>query len=138
MFCKCDYCGEPFNSFGPKICGKCSKELDEIFTKVRRYMYSVGGAVTAEQITEELEVPEKAVLYLIETGRIVTTSELGWHDKCGVCGKAVPNGTSMCPTCSKSVLSGLNKFKDDRAAELLKEIEASKNRVRPMMGKDDK
>ena len=136
MISKCDYCGDAFNSFGAKICGKCSKELDAVFTKVRRYMYATGTAVNVEQITKELEVSEKAVYYMIETGRIVTTAELGWTNRCSNCNKLIPSGATMCPECSRDVISTLNKARSDRSAALANEIKNSRGSVRPMMHKE--
>lgn len=136
MIAKCEYCGEAYNSFGSKICGKCSKELDAVFTKVRRYMYATGTALNVEQITKELEVSEKAVYYLIETGRIVTTAELGWTNRCSGCNKLIPNGTTMCPECSRNVISTLNKARNERSATLENELKGHKSGVRPMMYKE--
>ena len=129
---QCEYCGEAFSGAGSKICAKCAREIDKVFTQVRRYLYSAEGGVNAAKIAEELDVPEKAVLYLIDSGRIVTQGNMEWTDKCHICGKPIPRGASMCVDCSKSIKDGLNKYQSEKIAMLQKELKDNKKRIQPM------
>lgn len=115
--CECEYCQNVFNSIGgQKICPQCAGELDEIFTRIRKYMYSTSDRVTTASLVEKLDVPEKAVDYLIHENRLVLDRQGKAVGKCKICG-APTVGESLCKECRKKFTEGVQKFRQERAQE---------------------
>lgn len=129
--CQCEYCGRAFNSMsGQKICPNCAKEIDDVFARVKKYMYTKPGPLSAAMIVEDLEVPEKAISYLIKEQRLVLDGRHGETRSCKVCG-APTDGQSLCVKCRKTFDENMQSFMDDRQAK--KTEAARKNGVLPIM-----
>ena len=62
----CEICGKPYNDALGKICAVCSKNVDETYTTVRRYMYKNPENCDFIRIIEDTEVSEKELNYLIK------------------------------------------------------------------------
>jgi len=111
---QCEYCGNVFNNVtGQKICPNCSKELDGIFTRIRKYMYSTEELVTAAKLVEELGVSEKAVEYLIRDERLILNRSVKTVGRCKICG-APTSGDSLCEKCRKKFTEGMQKYREEK------------------------
>lgn len=133
---QCTYCGEAFTAANSKVCLKCSKELDGYFAQIRKFLYTTPGQVSSADIIRELDIPEKAVVHLIESGRLVSEQKLVYKTTCKACGREMMSGAMLCPECSKTLntslgISGLSgnkkNDKDDRGQDL-----KERKKVQPM------
>ena len=136
--CLCEYCQNPFNSVsGQKICPGCSKEIDEVFTRVRKYMYSTKEQVTVAKLVEELEVSEKAVNYLIRQRRLTFGSHQGGNGKCRVCGAAT-NGYTLCDKCRASFSESMKNFASENVSRKQNSPTGNNSKYKPLTKRDDK
>jgi predicted amidophosphoribosyltransferase len=99
----CEYCGKPFNNAGVKLCPSCSKDIEEAYIKARRYIYQNPKTCDFISIVEETEIPEKALSYLINKGRIVIADKTAGGLKCRACGKETDGG-SLCESCMAKIM----------------------------------
>lgn len=99
----CEYCGKPFNNVGVKLCRDCSKEIEDTYIKARRYIYRNPKTSDFISIVNDTEVPEKALSYLINKGRIILANQTGSGQKCRACGKETESGT-LCEQCRAKLL----------------------------------
>jgi len=110
---QCEYCQNVFdNRTGQKICPACTKEIDGVFNRVRKYMYSTDERVTATKLVEELDVPERALDYLIQDGRLILEPHSLNSGKCRVCG-APTDGHSLCSRCKASFSANMKTFEQE-------------------------
>lgn len=100
----CEYCGKPFNNPCVKLCSECSKIIDESYVKARRFIYQNPKASDFIMIVQETGVPEKALSYLINKGRIEISNKPGSGLKCRACGKEIKGG-GLCEQCLNKLLS---------------------------------
>lgn len=102
---RCDYCGNAFNRFGSNVCADCTKELDQIYVKVRKFIYKNPEKANFTMIVENTETSEKALSYLIKQGKInIEAPASGTETRCRSCGAATTSGT-LCERCKLKVLS---------------------------------
>ena len=130
---QCTYCGEAFTASSSKVCAKCAKELDGYFARVRKFLYTTPVEVTSADIIKELDIPEKALVHLIESGRLMSEKKLVYKTTCKVCGKEMNSGALVCASCSKTLNESLGGFaaqsrKSDEDAASLRE----RKKVQPM------
>lgn len=100
----CEYCGKPFNNFGVKVCPACSKIIEDAYIKARRYIYQNSKTSDFISIIENTDVPEKALSYLINKGRIEIAGKNGSGPRCRACGKQTTGGT-ICDQCKAKLVS---------------------------------
>lgn len=100
----CEICSKPFNNALGKICAACSKNVDETYVKVRKYMYQNPKNCDFINIIEDTEVSEKALNYLIKKGRIEVANRPGGGTKCRACGKETSNG-AVCDQCMAKIVA---------------------------------
>ena len=116
---RCDYCGKPFNSVGSKLCHDCATLMDDVYIKARKYIYKNSDKTDFISIVENAEVPEKALSYVINQGRLVIDGKSGHGPRCRACG-AVTSGGLLCDACKGKLLSEgfMNEAaKADKASE---------------------
>ena len=132
---QCTYCGEAFTASSAKVCAKCAKELDGYFARIRKFLYTTPVEVTSADIIRELDIPEKAVIHLIESGRLMSEKKLVYKTACKICGKETSSGTMVCPSCSKTLNESFGSYASQirRTAEEEKEnAMKERKRVQPM------
>ena len=102
-------CKKPFDSFGVKICPKCSAKIDKDFITVRDYIYDNEYA-DMDTVSEETGVDKAIILYLLKEGRLELSGEAGGGGVlvCEVCKKPINTGR-MCPACKDSLSSTMKK-----------------------------
>ena len=136
--CQCEYCENVFNSLsGQKICPRCAKEIDEVFVRVRKYMYSTKEQVTAAKLVEELEVPEKAVSYLIRERRLTFGPRIEGSGRCRVCGAAT-SGQALCAKCRASFSESMKEFSKEETRRRQNTFTGNFKYVYPLIRRDDK
>jgi len=136
--CLCEYCQKPFNSVsGQKICAACSKEIDEVFTSVRKYIYSTNEQITVAKLVEELGVPEKAVEYLLRQRRLTFGPHQGETGKCRVCG-ASTSGSALCDKCRAAFSESMKNFAPKDVQRERNTPTGNFKNVHPLMRRDDK
>ena len=92
----CKRCNRLFQYNGIKYCPKCVLELDEMFIKVRDYLYENKNANIAE-VSEATGVEEKVILEFLRDGRL-ELREPSLDLTCERCDKPITSGR-MCKDC---------------------------------------
>ena len=72
----CRRCDRIYQHRGSKYCPNCMLELDEIFVKVRDYIYDNPNATVLE-VSEALDVEENIILEFLKEGRLEPSSRSG-------------------------------------------------------------
>lgn len=106
---QCALCGKLFSGSG-KVCADCAKELDEVFTRCRKHIYSTSEPVSVAKLVEDLDVPEDAVNYLVKEGRLsVLAKAMNSTTKCKSCG-ALSYGQPLCEKCRGKFADNVRKY----------------------------
>jgi flagellar operon protein (TIGR03826 family) len=100
----CRRCRRIFQYRGSKYCPSCTIELDEIFIKVRDYIYDHPEA-NILQVSEALGVSEDIILEFLREGRLELTT---------------PSLDFVCERCEKPIVTG--KYCSDCINELDREM----------------
>lgn len=108
----CEYCGKPFSNPYIKLCNECSKIIDDSYIKARKYIYKNPKASDFASIIQETEIPEKALSYLINMGRIEIANRTGSGLRCRACGKETNSG-NLCERCISKLASEKTKHIDE-------------------------
>lgn len=102
----CKKCGKVFTSLGDKICPDCKRAEDELFTKVKEYIYDHPRA-SIKEVAEETEVDEEIILRYMREGRIEVADDSLSTLTCEKCGKIIRTG-KYCIDCQKKLYNTLN------------------------------
>lgn len=128
---KCAYCGQLYNSFGADICAKCVEILDEAYDTVKKYIYQHPGETEFAALVQNTDVSEKAINYLIETGRLEVRKPGIGGSRCRICGTETYEG-SLCVNCMHKMLTQ----KQPEESEAKKEIQQNgKSGTQPLMSR---
>jgi len=92
----CKRCNRLFQYNGIKYCPACVFELDEMFIRVRDYLYENEGANIAE-VSEATGVEESIILEFLREGRL-ELKEPSPELTCERCDKPITSGR-MCKEC---------------------------------------
>ncbi|UOO37307.1 hypothetical protein IZU99_08595 [Oscillospiraceae bacterium CM] len=121
----CEFCRKPFNSYGASLCADCSKTIDEAYLKARKFIYMNPDKADFISITEETEITEKALSYLINKGRIEISGKNGVGvGRCRACGKEISSGT-VCQSCLSKVLAEKMKADSESSADPKKQVSST-------------
>lgn len=102
----CKRCNRLFQYNGVKYCPKCLMEMDEMYKKVRDYLYEHPDATIVE-VSEATGVEEKIILEFLREGRL-ELKEPSPVLTCERCGKPITTGR-MCKECLVIFERGLKK-----------------------------
>ena len=95
---QCKQCGRLFESFGESLCSRCIAELEDLYTKVKDYVYDHPDANVFD-VSKETGVPEKTVLEFLREGKLsMNAAEL----ECEECGKSISTGR-LCSECKNKL-----------------------------------
>ena len=86
----CRRCNRIFQYRGSKYCPTCMLDLDEIFIKVRDYIYGHPNATVIE-VSNELDIDEDIILGFLKEGRLELSS---------------PGLDYLCERCDKPIVTG--------------------------------
>jgi flagellar operon protein (TIGR03826 family) len=98
----CRRCGRMYNYIGgPPICIDCKNADEEIFKKVKAYLYDKPGASLA-QVSTDLEVTVEKIKMFLREGRLEITEGSNIILECERCGKSIRTGR-FCTECQNQV-----------------------------------
>ncbi|MGI5852057.1 MAG: MerR family transcriptional regulator [Caldicoprobacterales bacterium] len=102
----CRRCDRIYQHRGSKYCPNCMLELDEIFVKVRDYIYDNPNATVLE-VSEALDVEENIILEFLKEGRLELSSP-GLDYLCERCEKPITTGR-YCNDCIQELDRGMRE-----------------------------
>ena len=127
----CEYCNKPFNNYGVTMCPECTRLIEDSYIKARRYIYH-NPKTNFIGIVENTDVPEKALSYLINKGRIEIANASG-GPRCRACGKQTTSG-ALCDQCKAKLIS---EKLTEKVEEAKREVtEAEKKKTKGSFGND--
>lgn len=94
----CSRCGRIYHTNPRKLCPECLREEEEQFERVVKYLRDNEG-VSAQVLSEALEIPLEQVTHFLKEGRLVEVAGLEYP--CASCGKPIKTGR-ICDTCRLS------------------------------------
>jgi len=98
----CRRCGRMYNYLGgPPICIDCKNADEEVFKKVKEYLYENPGATLA-QVSMDLEVSVEKIKMFLKEGRLEITEGSNIILECERCGKSIKTGR-FCDACQNQV-----------------------------------
>ncbi|MDR1619816.1 MAG: flagellar protein [Clostridiales bacterium] len=121
---QCQECGKLFVYREKPLCHACLSALDEMFLKVRDYIYDHEHAEVAE-ISRETQVPLKTIQRFLKEERLSLTTA-GDLVRCEVCGKPIACGR-FCEGC-KEVFKSAFTEKPKHAATHAPAADAGRNK----------
>ncbi len=104
----CRRCGRMYNYLGgPPICIDCKNADEEIFKKVKEYLYENPGATLA-QVSTDVEVSVEKIKMFLKEGRLEITDGANIILECERCGKSINTGR-FCTDCQNKVSNDIAK-----------------------------
>lgn len=97
----CPECGKLFLYTSKNLCPDCMKKEEEIFDRVRDYLYKNPNS-PLEKVAEETEVDEKKILEFLKEGRLILKSGNPYILSCEICGAAILTGR-YCENCARNL-----------------------------------
>jgi flagellar operon protein (TIGR03826 family) len=98
----CRRCGRMFNYLGgPPICVDCKNKDEEVFKKIKEYLYDNPKA-TLSQVSLDLEVSVEKIRMFLKEGRLEITEDSNIVLECERCGKSIRTGR-YCDECQSQV-----------------------------------
>jgi len=98
----CRRCGRMYNYLsGPPICIDCKNADEEIFKKVKEYLYDKPGSSLA-QVSMDLDVTVEKIKMFLKEGRLEITEGSNIILECERCGKSIKTGR-FCNECQNQV-----------------------------------
>ena len=102
----CRRCGKMYNYIGgPPICIDCKNADEEIFKKVKEYLYDRPGA-TLSQVATDLDVSVEKIKMFLKDGRLEITDASNIVLECERCGKSIKTGR-LCKECQNEVTNDI-------------------------------
>lgn len=113
----CRRCGKMYNYLGgPPICQDCKNADEEVFKKVKEYLYDNPGALLS-QVAMDLDVSVEKIKTFLREGRLEITEGSNIILECERCGKAIRTGR-YCKECQNEMG---NDFAETAAAARMSE-----------------
>lgn len=103
---KCQICSKIFASAGGNICPDCSKKINEMFEKVRDYIYQHKDN-DIKEVSKATGVSESWILRFLREGRLILSKE-SIILRCERCNKPIRTGR-YCSECISALDKGLKK-----------------------------
>jgi flagellar operon protein (TIGR03826 family) len=127
----CRRCGRIYNYIGgPPICIDCRNADEEIFKKVKEYLYDNPKA-TLSQVSMECNVSVEKIKMFLKEGRLEITDGANIVLECERCGKPINTGR-YCNDCQNQVTNDIiagTAVKLDKREETKPNSEAKRNGV---------
>jgi flagellar operon protein (TIGR03826 family) len=103
----CRRCGRMYNYIGgPPICIDCKNADEEVFKKVKEYLYERPGA-TLSQVSMDLQVSVEKIKMFLKEGRLEITEGSNIILECERCGAAIKTGR-FCIECQNQVSNDIS------------------------------
>ncbi|MDL2224968.1 flagellar protein [Eubacteriales bacterium OttesenSCG-928-M02] len=97
---QCKECGKLFQYISKPICQDCIDAQDQMFIKVRDYLYQ-HPAASIEEVSEKTEVEERFILEFLKEERL-SVDVGGGYLTCENCGTPIEKGR-YCESCKNSL-----------------------------------
>ncbi|OPX45676.1 hypothetical protein CLHUN_06130 [Ruminiclostridium hungatei] len=98
----CRRCGRMYNYIGgPPICLDCKNADEEVFKKIKDYLYDNPGA-TLSQVAMECDVSVEKIKMFLKEGRLEITEGSNIVLECERCGRSIRTGR-FCSECQNQV-----------------------------------
>ncbi len=98
----CRRCGRMYNYIGgPPICLDCKNADEEVFKKVKDYLYDNPGA-TLSQVAMDCDVSVEKIKMFLKEGRLEITEGTNIILECERCGKSIKTGR-FCNECQNQI-----------------------------------
>lgn len=126
----CRRCKKLYTYFNSELCNDCQDELEEIFRRIRDYLYDYPNHNLME-IAKETEIKESDIMILLKQGRISFTNAEGSSLTCENCGRIITTGR-LCDDCKISVGKAMGDMLSrdaQRAAPRQKDLKSIKQGV---------
>lgn len=124
----CRRCGRMYNYLGgPPICLDCKKADEEVFKKVKEYLYDNPGA-TMSQVSMDCEVSVEKIKLFLKEGRLEITDGANIVLECERCGTAIKTGR-YCESCQHEVtndIAGTAPIRNEKPKEALADAKRKK------------
>ncbi|NLI60462.1 MAG: MerR family transcriptional regulator [Clostridiales bacterium] len=121
----CRRCNKIFQYRGSKYCPSCMLDLDQIFIKVRDYIYENPNA-TIVDVSQEVGVEEDIILEFLKAGRLELSSP-GLDYLCERCDTPIVTGR-FCNNCIKDLEREMKKGLGE-SAQTTKKLGKDSNRM---------
>lgn len=103
----CKKCGKIYNYDGFPYCNHCRKEEEEIFQKVKEYIYDNPKA-SIQEVSDDTEVSTKKILNYLRQGRLEIRDGGNLILDCERCGQAIKTGR-FCGKCAYEIENELKR-----------------------------
>ncbi len=121
---QCSRCRSLFQYRGNHMCPECVRQVDELFTKVRNYIYEHPSALMA-QIIGETGAEEADINTWLRDGRLILDKNSAALINCEICQKPIVTGR-YCDDCAQemknTIQSGADMIDKDKLKKTPKEI----------------
>ncbi len=98
---QCARCSKLYDFRGNRNCPLCVRELDEVFLKVRNYIYSNPKA-GVEEVCDACEADEDDVYQWLREGRLILSADSAALLTCQACRTPIQSGR-YCEACAHAV-----------------------------------
>lgn len=122
----CRNCGKIFQFRGSYTCPECVREIDNLFVKVRDFIYRNPRA-NVETICEETGADSDMILDWLREGRLLASEGSMPLLKCTKCGAPITTG-QLCTKCANSLMSDVNNASKSMADEIKRQAESNERR----------
>ena len=110
----CKHCNRLFQYQASKYCPSCVIELDQVFIKIREYIYDNPDSTVVE-VSENTSISTEIIMEFLREGKL-ELKEATMLLECKSCGKSIKTGV-MCKEClsrfETEMKKGLGKAKDN-------------------------
>ena len=112
----CKGCGRLFNYItGPSLCPKCTKELDDKFTEVKKYIYDHPGA-GIQEVSDVMEVSIAQLKRWVREERLEFSEQSNVGLECESCGTMIRTGR-FCHACKEKLANNFSSVYRDPQME---------------------
>lgn len=102
----CRRCGRIYNYLGgPPICTDCKNADEEVFKKIKQYLYDYPGA-TLSQVAMDCDVSVEKIKMFLREGRLEITEGANIILECESCGKSIRTGR-FCSECQNQLSNNI-------------------------------
>ncbi|TWI59943.1 TIGR03826 family flagellar region protein [Halalkalibacter nanhaiisediminis] len=110
----CPRCGKIFVKALRPICQHCSREQEDNFDKVSKFMRTRQNRMaTLRQVHEETKVPLEQIHQFIREKRILVSQFPNLGYPCESCGTIIQEGR-VCESCKDNITSGLEQLEKEK------------------------
>ncbi len=122
----CRRCGRMYNYIGgPPICLDCKNADEEVFKRIKDYLYQFPGA-TLSQVALDCDVSVEKIKMFLREGRLEITDGANIILECERCGKSIKTGR-FCNECQ-------NQLHNDITGSYVKPDKDEKDIKKPGVG----